>query len=307
MTRRLNRWTNLVEPLVREPLRAEVRRSETTNEADAEIWIYDVIDSWGDEWGISAADVIAALGEIGDVGRISVRLNSPGGDYFEGVAIHNALARHAAQVTVHVDALAASAASVIAMAGDRIVMGQGAQMMIHEARSGVFGATAEDMRRAALMLDQTNDDIASFYARRTGGSAEEWRKAVAVETWYTAAQAVESGLADEVVTRPARDGAPVLDRAPVPDSSASRNDSSAMREVSSAENAPRTAEDESPHSPGDAPEDAVPGSDAPAPEPELPPLPDNLAEIIRSAVRRDQDTHAHRHPRDGGRASGNAR
>lgn len=198
MTRR-NRWTNLAPAQVREPIRAQLAADGLAGE----LHIYDVIDAWGGEWGVNAAEVSAALAELGDVSRIDLRLNSPGGDYFEGVTIAHALARHPAQVAVHVDGLAASAASVIAMGGDRIVMGQGSQMMIHEASSMAWG-TASEMRRTADMLDQTNDDIAQMYARRTGGDAAAWRQAIAAETWYTAAQAVTAGLADEVAQLPQR-------------------------------------------------------------------------------------------------------
>jgi len=206
------RWTNLVKPLAREGVKvmrllddgrhAEIPAGGEMPRAAAapELWIYDVIDSWGGDWGVSAADVIDALQLIGDVPEISVRINSPGGDYFEGVAIHNALVRNGARVTVYVDALAASAASVIAMAGDEIVMGPGSQLMIHEASSMAYG-TAADFRHAAQMLDQTNDDVAGFYASRAGGDQETWRAAVAVETWYTALQAVAAGLADRVAER----------------------------------------------------------------------------------------------------------
>jgi ATP-dependent protease ClpP protease subunit len=199
---RVHRWTNLAPALVRQGVRAVVE-----NDTTPEIWVYDYIDSWGGDWGVSAADVIDALASIGDVPALNLRINSPGGDYFEGVAIYNALVRHTASVTVHVDALAASAASVIAMSGDRIIMGQGAQMMIHEARSSIFGATAAEMLGAAAMLEQTNSDIAGFYAQRAGGDVEQWRAAVAAETWYTATQAVEAGLADEIAAPPARQDA----------------------------------------------------------------------------------------------------
>lgn len=204
---RRTRWTNLANPQVREGIRAEV-----TTAGDPELVIYDFIDSWGGDWGVSAAEVAAALAQIGAVPALTVRLNSPGGDYFEGVSIAGMLARNTAQVTVCVDGLAASAASVIAMGADRIVMGQGSQMMIHEASSVAFG-TADDMRRCASMLDQTNDDIAGMYANRTGGEQATWRAAVAEETWYTAAQAVAAGLADEVVALPQR-AEPVAARAP---------------------------------------------------------------------------------------------
>jgi ATP-dependent protease ClpP protease subunit len=193
-----SRWTNLVPAQVREGVRA---LAPTTGAG--EILIYDVIDSWGDCWGVSAQDVAAALAELGNVQAITVRLNSPGGDYFEGVAIAGMLARHPATVTICVDGLAASAASVVAMGGDRIVMGAGSQLMIHEASSIAWG-TAGDMRRTAAMLDQTNDDVAAMYAQRAGGDVATWRAAVAEETWYTAAQAVAAGLADEVAQLPAR-------------------------------------------------------------------------------------------------------
>ncbi len=255
MTRR-NRWTNLVPPQIRESVRAEVRADAT-----AEIFICDVIDSWGGDWGVSAADVTAALAELGDVTALDVRLNSPGGDYFEGVAVAHALARHPATVTVRVDGLAASAASVIAMGGDRIVMGQGSQMMIHEASSMAWG-TADEMRRTAAMLDQTNDDIAALYAQRTGGDQAVWREAVADETWYTAAQAVAAGLADEVAPLPARQQAE--------EALAARAPAAQPAAVAPEPPAPET---------DSAPEATAP----PAPEPQ--PAAVNLSELVCSAIR----------------------
>lgn len=248
MTRR-NRWTNLATPQVREGIRAQVQTGV------GEICIYDVIDSWGGEWGVSAAEVSAALATLGGASTVDVRLNSPGGDYFEGVTIAHALARYSGVVTVHVDGLAASAASVVAMGGDRIVMAQGSQMMIHEASSMAWG-TAAEMRHTADMLDQTNSDIAAMYAQRTGGSVDEWRAAVAAETWYTAVQAVAAGLADEVMSLPAR--APEQDIA--------------------AQAPPLVTK---------APETPAPTADAPPPA-ALPTAGLDLAELIRSAVHRDR-------------------
>ncbi len=258
MTRR-TRWANLAPALVREPIRSAVQTDGT-----AELWIYDYIDEWGGEWGVSSREVAAALALMPDATAISVRLNSPGGDYFEGVAIHGALTRHPATVTVHVDGLAASAASVIAMAGDRIVMGQGAQIMIHEARSGAYG-TADEMRSTATMLDQTNDDIAGFYASHAGGDPVQWRASVRAETWYTAAQAVEAGLADEVVAGGRQGSAPAAVAAP-PDRVPSETDGN---DQTTAGNSP----------PAEAP-----------PAIALPTIALDLAELIRSAARRD--THA---------------
>jgi ATP-dependent protease ClpP protease subunit len=161
---------------------------------DATVWIYDVIG----DWGVSAAELGPQLEEL-KAQQITVRLNSPGGDYFDGVAIANALARHPATVTVHVDGLAASAASVIAMAGDRVVMHPGAQMMIHDALTMTIGnAAAHDKTRA--LLDSASQDIASLYASRAGGGAAEWRDLMRAETWYTATEAVAAGLAHEAPT-----------------------------------------------------------------------------------------------------------
>lgn len=249
MTRR-NRWTNLANPQVREGIRAQVHSGV------AEICIYDMIDSWGGEWGVSAAEVAAALVSLGNPAAIDVRLNSPGGDYFEGVNIAHQLARFPAVVTVHVDGLAASAASVIAMGGARIVMAQGSQMMIHEASSMAWG-TASEMRRTADMLDQTNSDIAAMYAQRTGGDVATWRAAVAAETWYTAAQAVAAGLADEVVQLPSRVVEP------------------ATFAATFAAAAPLP------------PETPAPPPDAPSPA-ALPTAGVDWAELIRSAVHRDR-------------------
>src|SRR5690606_17127720 len=97
----------------------------------------------------------------------------------------------------------ASIASVIAMAGDRVVMGRGAQMMIHDAL-GVTVGNAADHREMAELLDKTSDDIAGFYAEKAGGPLSTWRELMRAETWFSAEEAVEAGLADEVL--PARNG-----------------------------------------------------------------------------------------------------
>lgn len=287
------RYSNLVAPLVREGLRT------VQNTAEPELWIYDYIDEWGDpEWGgVSARMVIDALAAIGAVPALSVRLNSPGGSYFEGVAIYNALRRHTATVTVHVDALAASAASVIAMAGDRVIMGQGAQVMIHEARTCEFG-TAEDFRATATMLDQTNEDIAGFYAAKAGGDVATWRAAVAAETWYTAQAAVDAGLADEIAAAPSRSGPanqaarPSPQPAPepaVPDTgavpvAAPSNDGQPIDQPQA--DLCTCGATQTPDASSPAP-DAPPPAELPtaetAPPPELPPAFD--PELLRSAIR----------------------
>lgn len=158
----------------------------------AQVHIYDEIGYWG----ITAADLIGELSAL-DVAEIELHISSPGGEIFDGIAIYNALRSHTARVTTHVDSLAASIASVIAMAGDRVVMAPHSQMMIHDG-SGLCIGNAADMREGAEQLDRQSDNIAAVYAERAGGTAAQWRKRMIAETWFTAKEAVEAGLADEV-------------------------------------------------------------------------------------------------------------
>ena len=162
----------------------------------AEILIYDVIGSY---WMETDAQTIATQIKALDADEIVVRINSPGGAAFDGIAIMNALRSHDAKVIVRVDGLAASAASVVAMAGDEIVMGEGAQMMIHEAWLYTSGDAAQ-LRSDADRLDKLSDSMAALYARRAGGEFDEWRALVAAETWFTAEEAVAAGLADRIST-----------------------------------------------------------------------------------------------------------
>lgn len=169
--------------------------------SSADVYIYaEIGDSfWGDT--ISAKDFAAQIASL-DVDDMHVYINSPGGSAWDGLAIMNALRRHPAHVEVTVDALAASAASVIAMAGDHIVMNRGAELMIHEA-SGMAWGTAQDMHDTAVLLDKLCDSYADTYAARAGGDREKWRAVMRAETWYTAEEAVLAGLADEWVDAPA--------------------------------------------------------------------------------------------------------
>jgi ATP-dependent protease ClpP protease subunit len=154
-----------------------------------------VLDEIG-YWGISAADVMAELAQLANVRDLTVRITSPGGDVFDGIAIYNALADHPAQVTVMVEGLAASAASFIAQAGDVRRMNRGTQMMIHDA-AGMCVGNASDMAEMQALLDRVSDTIASIYADRSGGDAATWREAMRAETWYGPDEAVAAGLADE--------------------------------------------------------------------------------------------------------------
>lgn len=171
------------------------RKFETRhNEANGttEITIYGIIgDSWWDD-SVSASDIDNALKAI--TGDIVINLNSPGGDAFDGIAIYNRLKKHDGKVTIHVDGWACSAASVIAMAADELIMGLGAMMMIHEASSFVWG-TKTEMRKEADVLDELEEGIIDIYMTKAKPSREDVRAAVDAETWYSAQKAVDIGFA----------------------------------------------------------------------------------------------------------------
>lgn len=140
-------------------------------------------------------EVIEALLELGDQDEIVIRMNSGGGDAFTGVTIYNYLKSIDAKVTIYVDGIAASAASVIAMAADKLVMNEGTTMMIHDPSSGVFGTVAE-MQRSQNMLEKIGKQMAKLYSKRAKASADEIRDMMIEETWLTSDEAVEQGFAD---------------------------------------------------------------------------------------------------------------
>lgn len=179
----------------------EIRNAASGDEA--ELLVYDEIDSW---WGVSAGDVIAELAQV-TAPNLRVRINSPGGSVFEGLAIANALRAHPANVIVQVDGLAASIASVIAMAGDRLVMMPNSMLMIHEA-SGLCIGDATDMQQMAGVLGKISDNIAGAYAAKAGGTSDEWRAVMRAETWYLPEDAVTAGLADEAIPAAPPEGDP---------------------------------------------------------------------------------------------------
>lgn len=173
-----------------EPWLRLVNLADAGGPSVTELWIYDYID-----WlGITADAVRQALSTVA-TDAIRVRINSPGGDVFDGIAISNILLAHPAQVDVVIDALCASIATVIAMAGDTITISPGGQMMIHPA-SGVCQGNAADMIKLASILDLQTKNIARMYAQRAGGTEAEWLDRMTAETWLLADEAVELGLAD---------------------------------------------------------------------------------------------------------------
>jgi ATP-dependent protease ClpP protease subunit len=164
----------------------------------ARIDIYESIgyDPWFDE-GVGAKQFAKDLREI-KASRIELHINSPGGFAFDGVTMYNALRDHDAFVAVTVDGMAASAASIIAMAGDEVTMNRASEMMVHDA-SGLCYGQARDMEEMREFLDGISDDIAAIYADRAGGTKAEWREIMHGETWFSAQEAVDAGLADRIV------------------------------------------------------------------------------------------------------------
>jgi ATP-dependent Clp protease protease subunit len=159
---------------------------------EATVYIYEEIDSF---WGVSAQDFVRELNQI-KASTIHVRINSPGGNYFDGMAIYNALRKHPAEIVTHVDGLAASSASSIAMAGDRIVMGGGSFLMIHNAW-GIAIGDGDELRKTADVLDKVTGSIVDVFAKHTGKSVAQIEEMMDAETWLTADEAVAEGFAHE--------------------------------------------------------------------------------------------------------------
>lgn len=157
-----------------------------------EVYIYDEIGYFG----VTASDFVRDIGAI-KATNFDLHINSPGGDVFDGLAIYNSIKNHPAEITAYVDGLAASAASFIAMAANKVVMARNSEMMIHDAH-GLAVGNSEDMRTLADLLDKNSDNIADIYAQKAGGTVTGWRKAMKAETWYSADEAVKAGLADEI-------------------------------------------------------------------------------------------------------------
>ncbi|NHN55781.1 peptidase [Calidifontibacter sp. DB0510] len=171
-----------------QPLRAE-KASPTT----ARVYLYAEIGGW---FGVLAEDFAAEVNAL-EVDQIHLHVNSPGGSAFDGLAMANVLRQHDAKVIAHVDGLAASAASLVILGADEIVMEPGSQLMVHDAWAACIG-NAADMTKTASILDKLCTDMAGLYAVRAGGTPQEWRAVMLEETWYTATEAVDAGLADRV-------------------------------------------------------------------------------------------------------------
>lgn len=184
---------NYVEQLKQIPQKFNAVHNDETK--TSEITIYGVIGTswWNDSF--SAADIDEALKAAGD-NDIIINLNSPGGDAFDGISIFNRLKRHQGKVTIHVDGWACSAASIIAMAADELIMELGSMFMYHEASNVVWG-TKTDMRKEANILEELEEGIIDIYMTKTNLSREEVRANLDAETWLSANKAVEHGFANK--------------------------------------------------------------------------------------------------------------
>ncbi|TAA12471.1 Clp protease ClpP [Pseudoxanthomonas winnipegensis] len=165
---------------------------------DRSISVYDVIgyDYWTGE-GVTAKRIAGALRQMGP-GPVTVNVNSPGGDMFEGLAIYNLLREHDGEVTVKVLGLAASAASIVAMSGDTVQIARAGFLMIHNCWVLAVG-NRNDLREVADTLEPFDLAMADIYSARTGQDAKAMAKLMDAETWIGGTQAVEGGFADELL------------------------------------------------------------------------------------------------------------
>jgi ATP-dependent Clp protease protease subunit len=180
--------------------RITARIEERNGQKRGALHLYDAVGGWD---GIRAKHVVEKLEALKGEGaeHLDVHINSPGGDVFEGMAIHTAIASWPnGEKRVHVDGLAASIASIVAMAGDEIEISPTAMVMVHEPRGFAMGGAA-DLRKMADRLDSISDVMCDVYAARTGLAKAEVEKLVAAETWMSASEAVAKGFADKVTER----------------------------------------------------------------------------------------------------------
>jgi len=184
---------------------APAARFEVKNDADskeATIYLYDIIDAY---WGVSAVDFVKEISGI-SAETIHLRINSPGGDVFEARAMATALRAHKAKVVAHIDGLAASSASWLALAADEVEISQGAFYMIHRSWSFAMG-NAADLRKTADLLEKVDGELIAEYSRESGKDVEQVTAWIDAETWFTADEAVEHGFADRLAPAAPKDQA----------------------------------------------------------------------------------------------------
>lgn len=183
----------MISPKASTPVNSWFRMKAKAGTKSADIYIYDEIGSWG----ITAKQFSKELLALGALRDIHLHIHSPGGDVFDGIAIYNQLKGHDAKITVYIDGLAASMASVIAMAGDTVVMPENAMMMIHKPWGGAAG-NANEIRDYADLLDKVKNVLIPAYVAKTGKPAEEIAAMLESETWMNGDECLSLGFADQV-------------------------------------------------------------------------------------------------------------
>lgn len=161
---------------------------------EATVYIYDLIDSY---WGVSASGFIEQLESVSDAKVLHVRFNSPGGDVFQGKAIAEAIKRFGGKTIAHIDSLAASAATSIAIACDEVEISQDAFFMIHNASGAVWG-DKQAMRDTADLLEKVEGSIVTGYVNKTGKDVTDIVAWMDAETWFTADEAIANGFCDRL-------------------------------------------------------------------------------------------------------------
>lgn len=166
------------------------------------VYLYEDIG----DWGISAMDLVEVINQI--TGPIDLHVNSNGGSVKDGIAMYNAIKNHPSYFTGIVDGFAASAASVVILACDVVMMEKTSRMMVHDAGIGgmyiegnatQFRDAVKEVEQMANLLDDLSNMIAQVYVDKAGGTVEDWRNIMSSDTWFSAEQAVEKGLADGIV------------------------------------------------------------------------------------------------------------
>lgn len=165
-------------------------------ENEATIYLYDIIvddSSWG---GVSAIDFVRELAAV-TAGIIHLRINSPGGDVFSAQAMAQAIREHSARIIAHIDGVAASSASWLALAADEVTIAEGGMIMIHQAMTLAAG-NASDLHAVAALLEKVDGILVDTYVKATGQTADQIAEWMAAETWFTAQEAVDAGFAGSI-------------------------------------------------------------------------------------------------------------
>lgn len=195
MNRQTNRLTGRLYQLFRDNQDRGGLYNVQSDGEEATIYLYDAIGAW---FGIDAQQFVQDLAAI-QAGTIHLRINSPGGDVFDGRAIQTALSQHPANIIAHIDGLAASAATYVALGANQVEMSEGAFFMIHNAWTLAMG-NSSDMRATADLLDKVDTSIITDYSRKTGMKDQQIRDMMASETWMSAQEALDNGFVDSIFT-----------------------------------------------------------------------------------------------------------